>query len=103
MRLMVAASEQGSMVRALAWTEGLPGQGRAGKMRSVQVTNGARATRSQATWGIAALGCYAVGYPLALVADQGLGWVLVMLGGVCLLGLGVVTIRRIHRGSDVSP
>jgi hypothetical protein len=46
---------------------------------------------------------YGVGYPLALVADEGLGWVLVMLGGVCLLGLGVVTVRRIHRGSGVSP
>ena len=72
-------------------------------MRSVQVTTGVRPTRSQATWGIAALVSYAVGYPLALVADQGLGWVLVMLGGVCLLGLGIVTVRRIHRGSGVSP
>jgi hypothetical protein len=72
-------------------------------MRSVQVTTGVRPTRSQVTWGVAALVSYGVGYPLALVADQGLGWVLVMLGGVCLLGLGIVTVRRIHRGSGVSP
>jgi hypothetical protein len=72
-------------------------------MRSVQATTGARPTKSQATWGVAALVSYAVGYPLALVADEGLGWVLVMLGGVCLLGLGIVTVRRIHRGSGVSP
>jgi hypothetical protein len=72
-------------------------------MSSVHVTTGARPARSQATWGVAAVVSYAVGYPLALVADQEVGWVLVMLGGVCLLGLGVVTVRRIHRGSGVSP
>jgi hypothetical protein len=71
-------------------------------MRTVQVTTGVRPTRSQTTWGVAALVSYALGYPLALVADQGLGWVLVMVGGVCLLGLGVVTVRRIHRGSGIS-
>jgi hypothetical protein len=48
---------------------------------------------------VAATGlCYLVGYPVALFANAALGWTLVTLGGVFLLSLGVVTIRRIHRG-----
>lgn len=37
---------------------------------------------------------YAVGYPIALVAELAVGWVLVSLGGLFLLALGIVTIRR---------
>jgi hypothetical protein len=43
--------------------------------------------------GLAALS-YAVGYPVALIADLAVGWVLVSVGGLFLLALGVVTIRR---------
>lgn len=42
--------------------------------------------------------CYGVGYPLALLAHSPLGWILVTLGGGFLIALGVVTIRRVHRG-----
>jgi hypothetical protein len=47
--------------------------------------------------GIASALCYAIGYPVALVANQPWGWLLVTLGGVLLLWLGVVTIRRVDR------
>lgn len=40
---------------------------------------------------------YAVGYPTALVGGWVGGWVLVSLGGILLLVLGVVTIRRVAR------
>jgi hypothetical protein len=41
--------------------------------------------------------CYAVGYPVALAANMQWGWLLVTLGGVLLLWLIFVTIRRIDR------
>ena len=41
--------------------------------------------------------CYAVGYPVALAADQQWGWLLVTLGGALLAALVVVTVRRIDR------
>jgi hypothetical protein len=44
--------------------------------------------------------CYAVGYPLGIVGRSVFGWVLVTLGGVFLIALGTVTVRRIHQ-SDV--
>lgn len=56
-----------------------------------------RATPTQKALGIAVLLSYGVGYPVALVVYAALGWVLVTLGGVFLLALGVVTVRRIHR------
>jgi hypothetical protein len=40
--------------------------------------------------------CYAVGYPVALIGDSNIGWVLVSLGGVLLVALVIVVIRRIH-------
>jgi hypothetical protein len=43
--------------------------------------------------------CYLIGYPVALWANSGVGWTLVTLGGVFLLALGVVTIRRVNRGA----
>lgn len=45
---------------------------------------------------------YAVGYPLGIVLEWAIGWVLVSLGGLFLLTLGVVTVQRIHR-SDAPP
>ena len=56
-------------------------------------------TRSQLVTGAAALLCYAVGYPVALLAHSGVGWVFVSAGGVFLLALGVVTVRRIDRAN----
>jgi len=41
--------------------------------------------------------CYAIGYPVALVANAPWGWVLVTIGGVLLFWLIIVTIRRIER------
>ena len=46
---------------------------------------------------VATVACYAIGEPLALVAGNGLGWVLVSLGGVLLLAIGVDVVRRIAR------
>jgi hypothetical protein len=51
----------------------------------------------QRIFGAGALMCYAVGYPLALALHTGLGWALVMLGGVFLLCFGVATIRWAQR------
>jgi hypothetical protein len=51
----------------------------------------------QRIFGAGALICYAVGYPLALMLHTGLGWALVMLGGLFLLGFGVATIRWAQR------
>ncbi len=55
-----------------------------------------RVYRMQIICGVGALVSYAVGYPLAIVGGLAVGWALVSLGGVLLLALGVVTIRRIH-------
>lgn len=44
--------------------------------------------------------CYLVGYPVALMAYPAVGWSLVTLGGAFLFALGVVTIRRVHRGTQ---
>ena len=41
--------------------------------------------------------CYAVGYPVALAADQSWGWLLVTMGGVLLVALLVTIVRRIDR------
>lgn len=43
--------------------------------------------------------CYGVGYPLGLIADSVIGWLLVTLGGFFLVALGTVTVRRIHKGT----
>lgn len=40
--------------------------------------------------------CYAVGYPVALIGNSNIGWVLVSIGGVLLVALVAVTIWRIH-------
>ncbi|MDQ6934084.1 MAG: hypothetical protein M3130_02110 [Actinomycetota bacterium] len=50
--------------------------------------------------GVVSLLMYAVGYPLAIVGRSAAGWVLVMLGGLFLFAFGVLTIRRIHRGTE---
>jgi hypothetical protein len=49
---------------------------------------------------VAAALSYAIGYPVALVGGSAFGWVLVSLGGVLLLALGAVTVRRIHGGDS---
>ena len=54
-------------------------------------------TRTQKSLLCATVLCYAVGYPLGIVLDSVVGWILVSLGGVGLLALGVITIRRIGR------
>ncbi|MFZ0325094.1 MAG: hypothetical protein WAN48_13320 [Actinomycetes bacterium] len=59
-----------------------------------------RPTRPQVVLGLLTLLAYGVGYPLALIGGSSVGWVLVTLGGLFLLALGVVTIRRINRRSD---
>jgi hypothetical protein len=59
-----------------------------------------RATRSQQVLIVAVLLSYLIGYPVALMVDSSIGWVLVTLGGVFLMALGVVTIRRVHRSGN---
>lgn len=54
----------------------------------------------QRTLLLATVLCYLVGYPLALTVAPAVGWTLVTIGGLFLLGLGVVTIRRIHSDGD---
>jgi hypothetical protein len=51
----------------------------------------------------ATVACYGVGYPLALLGHSAVGWVLVFLGGPCLLALGVLTVRRLHRDGSTPP
>ncbi len=55
--------------------------------------------RSRRLWALAAAtaACYAIGYPVALVAGSPLGWVLVGLGGVLLLALGAAVVRGLTR------
>jgi hypothetical protein len=65
--------------------EGAPGQARPGM------------SRGQKIFGTAALLCYVVGYPLAILLHSALGWAFVMLGGLFLLGFGVATIRWAQR------
>ena len=40
--------------------------------------------------------CYAIGYPVALIGNSNIGWVLVSIGGLLLVALIAVVIRRIH-------
>ena len=56
-----------------------------------------RPDRTQVRLGLASASCYAIGYPVALAADRPWGWLLVTAGGVLLLWLGYVTIRRVDR------
>lgn len=59
-----------------------------------------RLSRAQSALAVATGLCYLIGYPVALFVNSGVGWSLVTLGGVFLLALGVVTIRRVNRGTD---
>ncbi len=61
---------------------------------------GYRPSRTQIRLAVAAAVSYAIGYPVALVGGYAFGWVLVTLGGVFLLALGAVTVRRIHGGDS---
>ena len=58
-----------------------------------------RPDRRQVVLALASALCYAVGYPVALAADQQWGWLLVTLGGVLLAALVVVTVHRIDRSA----
>jgi len=58
-----------------------------------------RLERPQRSLLLATVLCYLLGYPLALTMAPAIGWTLVMIGGLFLLSLGVVTIRRIHLDS----
>lgn len=73
-------------------------------MTTSTAPSGAHLSDAQGALVVATVVCYAVGYPLALLVDAVVGWSLVMLGGVFLLALGVVTIRRVARAqrSDVA-
>jgi hypothetical protein len=66
--------------------------------RPVVGEQGVRPNRTQVWLAVGAGLSYAIGYPVALVGGSGFGWVLVTLGGVFLLGLGAVTVRRIAGG-----
>jgi hypothetical protein len=55
-----------------------------------------RNNRTLAILIIATALCYAVGYPIALVGNSNIGWVLVSIGGLLLVALVAVVIRRIH-------
>ena len=62
-----------------------------------------RPDRTQGRLIVATVLAYAVGYPLALVGGWAVGWILVTLGGFLLMGLGLVTIRRIQRAGPSEP
>ena len=53
-----------------------------------------------AWWLLAAALCYALGYPLALISHWKGGWVLVFLGGPCLIAAGVLTVMWLHRDAE---
>jgi protein-S-isoprenylcysteine O-methyltransferase Ste14 len=59
-----------------------------------------RPSRTQVILAAACLLSSAVGYPVALLAHQSLGWVLVMLGGLFLFALAAVTVLEVHRHGD---
>jgi fatty acid desaturase len=80
----------------------LAGPTRTEQDAAVGGTPGLRPNRTQAWSAAATLLSYAVGYPLALVADSALGWVLVMLGGVFLLAFICFTVARVHRGAEAN-
>lgn len=61
---------------------------------------GHRTNRTQILLAVAAALSYAIGYPVALAGGHAFGWVLVTLGGVFLLALGAITVRRIHSGDS---
>ena len=63
----------------------------------MRLRDSARPTRAQIVLAAISALCYALGYPIALVANSPWGWLLVTLGGVVLVALLVVTIRRIDR------
>ena len=58
-----------------------------------------RLERPQQSLLLATVLCYLFGYPLALTMAPAIGWTLVTIGGLFLLSLGVVTIRRVHADS----
>jgi len=59
-----------------------------------------RPDRPQLVLGLLSALCYAIGYPVALIANSPFGWVLVTLGGFLLFALIFMTVRRIERNRD---
>ncbi len=72
-------------------SEGEPGRVDTGPV----ARSGGEWWRRRRLWALAGAtaACYAVGYPLALVAGSPAGWLLVGLGGVLLLALGAAVVR----------
>ena len=62
----------------------------------------AHMTRAQVILAAVMLLCYGIGYPVALIGHSAFGWLLVSLGGVFLIALGIITVRRIHRSIEQS-
>ncbi len=54
-------------------------------------------SQGQRIFGSGALISYGLGYPMALWLHSAVGWALVMVGGLFLLGFGVATIRWAQR------
>jgi hypothetical protein len=65
----------------------------------VRMSGELRPTRQQIVLAAATIASYAIGYPVAIVANAWFGWVLVTLGGLFLFALVVVTIQRMNRRS----
>jgi hypothetical protein len=81
----------------------LHGRFEVGQYRHVYSGHLARLTRAQVLLAAATFVSYAVGYPVAIAAHSAVGWVLVMLGGVFLMLLVGVTIRRITAAARPEP
>jgi hypothetical protein len=64
-------------------------------------------TAGQKALALAMVLCYAVGYPWAIAGHSADGWLLVMLGGLLLVVLLFVTVRRLtavpSAGAEVMP
>jgi len=77
-----------------------PGRVRQSSGVWVWLTEKAHMSRAQIILAAAMLLAYGIGYPLALVGHSPSGWLLVTLGGVFLIVLGIITVRRIHNSSS---
>ena len=61
------------------------------------MTSRPRPTRAQVVLGSACVASYAVGYPLAILGNAWIGWVLVTVGGLFLFAVLALTVQRINR------
>jgi hypothetical protein len=76
---------------------GLSKSRRTGTIFGMSAQNPIRLTRIELRCLVLMLACYAVGYPVAIVGHSPIGWALVTIGGVFLVALCVLAIRRIDR------